>query len=57
MQARKLEEFKIFPLVAWFLVISFSAFTISLTQRLTDEIGISGYVREHVTQTQTFLGR
>ena len=57
MHPRKLEEFKAFPFVAWFLVISFSAFTITLSERLSDETGVSGDVRNHKTMVQNFLNK
>lgn len=37
--AKKLEEFRVFPYVAWALIISFAVFTYSLSTNLYDQVG------------------
>lgn len=36
---KKLEEFKVFPIIAWILVIGFAGFTLSLIYRLDTGAG------------------
>jgi len=53
--SKKLEEFRFFPFVAWFLIIGFAAFTLSLTYRLSDATGISGEIQQYNITTQNYL--
>jgi len=53
--ARKLEDFNIFPFIAWTLIICFAAFTFSLTSRLSDSSGLSGDLQEHKASIQKYL--
>lgn len=40
---KKLEEYKPFPYVAWFLVVSFAIFTLALTIRANEIMGTLAY--------------
>ena len=53
--ARKLEEFQIFSIVAWVLILGFAAFTASLAVRLSDTEGYSGQVGAHRFDIQDYL--
>jgi hypothetical protein len=52
---QKLEEFRIFPIIAWVLIIGFAGFVFSLTHRLSDAAGISGELQSYNAATMEYL--
>lgn len=53
--SRRLEEFRIFPIIAWVLVIGFAGFVFSLANKLTDASGISGDLEAYTSGTTQIL--
>jgi len=52
--SKKLEEFRIFPFIAWGLIIGFAAFTYSLANNLNDQVGS---LESRVTLLEQYLNK